>query len=295
MRHRELPAFLERWPAPARSLALLLVDTAAAGSHHQLSLYAPAIAYSLVISLAPILVGLSMFGGNLGARVIPHSSIVGDVSASDIWGGLMNWAGPWATVLAGLLVIFGASSLFSQLVGAVSRIWHQPGGAEGVRRFVRQRALAVLLVVVAGVALLASAVAGVFVVLLVLEIEKFAAGAGVEMGWLETIVANRFWFDLGFAWLLFVTAFTAIPRNRPRVRDVALGASITALGYAVGQRALSVYLDSASRFTSLGSFGGFLALLVWAYYTAVIVLWGAELTHQLALRSAMKRPEAPAT
>lgn len=269
----------------------VLEATAADGTDNELPLYAPAVAYSLIISLAPILLAAQIIGGGKLAQIVaPDSALASaELSAESALGRAIEWAGPWAWVFGIGLLFFGLSSLFSQLVGAITRIWHQAGGAEGLSDFVRTRLFGLLLVGVAGVALLVSAVGGVAIVWVIVALEQVAAGAGIELQWLEEIVANRIWFDMAFAWLLFVTAFTTVPRVRPRIRDVAFGSLLTAIAYALGQKGLALYMNSSSRFTALGAFGTFLGFLVWAYYTAAIVLWGAQLTYELQQRRVAAR------
>jgi len=281
---------LRRLPRPLRAVAEVLGDTVTHGGENDLALFAPAMAYALTVSLAPLTVALSLLASYLAApdylRTSPLAQV--EINVDMLFGGLA-WAGPAASVIAILLVIYGASALFGQLSQAIHRIWRQPGGPQGVRVFVRTHLFALLLLVVAALALFVSAVLGNVLAGVVEVVVNVAAGVGIDLGWLDALIRSRLLVDFGFAALLLLITFTIVPRIRPRVRDVLPGVLITAVAYALGQAVLTTYLSSATRFTALGAFGAFLGFLVWVYYTAVIVLWGAQLTYEIARRKACRR------
>lgn len=280
----------DRLPRPLRTTVEVLAETVTHGSENDLALFASAMAYSLTVSLAPLTVALSLLTSYLATPAYLETSPLAqaEIDVSTLFGGLA-WAGPVASVVAILLVIYGASSLFGQLTRAIYRIWRQPGGPEGVGVLVRKHLFALLLLAVAALALFLSAVLGNVLAGVVGVVVELAARVGVDLGWLDALSRSRLFVDFGFAALLFVIAFTIVPRIRPRVRDVLPGVLITSVAYALGQTVLTSYLASASRFTALGAFGAFLGFLIWVYYTAIIVLWGAQLAYEIARRRACRR------
>lgn len=275
----------ERLPKGVRSAFEVLKTTVEAGDRHDLGLFAAAVAYSLVLSLAPLSIALNLIGVEaVGSAVL--GAQLPEVTGEDLYGNALSWAGSWSTAIVILLVLFGASTLFGQLVRAISRIWEQGEGRGGLWSFLRTHVFGFVLLAAATVGLFASAVIGntVSAVTQVLGDE-----IPLDLSWLSTVASSRVALDLVFASVLFTVAFTTVPRIRPRVTDVLPGSLLTAAAYALGQWGLSLYLSSSARFTALGAFGTLLAFLVWAYYTASIMLWGAQMTHEIARRRACAR------
>jgi membrane protein len=74
-----------------------------------------------------------------------------------------------------------------------------------------------------------------------------------------------------------------IPEARVDWRDVAMGATVTAVLFEAGAFLITYYLGKAGIGSAYGAAGSLVALLVWVYYSAQIFLYGAELTHVYAL------------
>ncbi|RYZ62889.1 MAG: YihY/virulence factor BrkB family protein, partial [Proteobacteria bacterium] len=84
---------------------------------------------------------------------------------------------------------------------------------------------------------------------------------------------------------VFALVFTYLPDVRVPRKDVILGAAITGALFQVGRIALGYYLGRGDYETSYGAaVGSFVALLVWVYYTSIIILIGAEVTQVRARR-----------
>ena len=107
--------------------------------------------------------------------------------------------------------------------------------------------------------------------------------------------------------VLFALIFKVLPDARIAWRDVWVGATLTAVLFAVGKYFIGLYLGNSGLASSYGAAGSLVALLVWVYYSAVIVLFGAEVTQvyarhfgsgihpaAYAVRQGRKNPSAPA-
>lgn len=269
----------------------ILKATLAAARQHEVRLFAPAIAYALVVSLAPLTAALNLVGSRLISTdtFLPGSPL----SPADIVArraaGQPSFLGPLASVVGLLVIVWGAATLFRELVTAIGRIAGGEPPPSGIRAFAHSNAKAFALLGAAGFALFASALAGSVLSSLATAIERLMQGLGIPVGWVAVALGSKVVLDFLSATMLYLVAFVLIPSRRPRVRDVLPGALITAAAYSVGQVGLSIYLRSSSQFASLGEFGSFLGFLVWAYYTSLIILWGAELTYQIARRRAVRR------
>jgi membrane protein len=110
--------------------------------------------------------------------------------------------------------------------------------------------------------------------------------------WLASIVpAAQFLIQVlgiavsfGLTTLLFALIFKFLPDGYIRWQDVGVGAVVTALLFTIGQFALSLYLGNSSMTSVYGAAGSFMVILLWVFYSAQIVLFGAEFTQVYARR-----------
>src|SRR6185503_3547246 len=84
--------------------------------------------------------------------------------------------------------------------------------------------------------------------------------------------------------LLFAMIYKYLPDVKIHWRDVWLGALVTAILFTIGKFAIGLYLGHSSMASSYGVAGSFVVLLVWVYYSAQVLFFGAELTQVYANR-----------
>jgi len=259
---------------------------------------AAAMSYFLLLAVAPLLLILNAVLGIVGSRLglgqMPSFNDAGAVAAEGITQAV-SWAGSYAPYLAVVLVVFGGLSVFGQFVGALEVIWGTAPQRTPVRGFLRYNALALVLLVVAAIALLAaltlSALASIFAGIAL----QFARDVGLQLSGIWLTLALRFAPVLLASAALFWVAFTVAPDRRIRWRDSLLGALFTSVLFLLGEMGLALYLGSTERFNVFGTFQFFVVLIVWIYYSALVALWGAELTRLLILAAETRREaEQPA-
>jgi membrane protein len=248
-----------------------------------------ALAYFTVFSLAPLVLVLLavfgfFFGGSDHARqmiteqlryLIDPSGIkvIQDIAtnASEPQAGFI------ATTIGVIVALFGASGVFGQLQEALNTIWGvkpKPGG--GIWVFVRTRFLSFAMV--GGVC---------FLLLVSLTIEALLKGFGTYLknimpgGDIVTLVLF-FIFDLIVVILLFAMIFRYLPDAKIAWRDVWVGATLTAVLFGVGKLVLGLYLGSGAAGSAYGAASSLITLLLWIYYAAQILLFGAEFTQVYA-------------
>ena len=243
-----------------------------------------ALAYYTVFSLAPLLViviGIAglIFGDKAaeGAIVEQISGLVGEQSAEAIQTMLANARTPstggLATVFGIVTLLIGASGLFGQLQDALNTIWGvEPKPGRGVLGMIKDR-------FVSFVALLGTA----FLLLVSLVVSAGLAAAGSAFKALlpapETVL-HLLNASVSFAVIigLFAMMFKVLPDVKIAWRDVWLGAAVTALLFAVGKYAIALYLGKSDVGSAYGAAGSLVIILVWVYYSAQILLFGAEFT-----------------
>jgi membrane protein len=109
-------------------------------------------------------------------------------------------------------------------------------------------------------------------------------------GWPALIVVVNQVVAIGVSTALFTVLFRVLPDVDLAWRDVVIGALITAILFAIGQRLIGLYLGRSAIASPFGAAGTIAVILVWVYYATQIVLLGAEFTYHHA-RSRRPPPE----
>jgi membrane protein len=274
---------------------------------HKASTLGAALAFYSILSLAPLLViAIAIAGfifGEQAARgeiVEQIEGMVGQQGAEAIEIMLTHAHQPdvgiTATVLGVLMMLLGAMGVFVQLRDALNTIWEiEPRSESGIRAFIRDRFFPFMLVLGTGFLLLVSLVLSAVI----------SAMAEYAESWLPA--AERVWHAVNFGasfvmvFLLFALIYKVLPAARVAWRDVWLGAAITAILFTVGKLLLAIYLAKSGIGSAYGAAGSLVVLLVWIYYAAQILFFGAELTQVFARRYGSRaigqrgRVERPAT
>lgn len=248
---------------------------------------AAALAYYALLALAPglylaVLPASALLGAGAARRALLDAVGVaaGNDAAVTVTRLLDEAARPGAggaAATAGVIVLaFGAAGGFVQLQSALNRMWGVSRQPFSLRRLVTRWLLSFLLVAATGVLLLASLATGVAVDALRSLVGSVAPAAA---GWLAPLDALA---SLALTWLLFSLVFGVLPECRVSPRDALLGGAVTAMLFAAGREPIAFYLARAGtgRFFGEGRF--VVVLLVWVYYSAQILLLGAEFTQVTA-------------
>jgi membrane protein len=248
-----------------------------------------ALAYYTVFSLAPmVLVLLAVFGLVYGGSEQAREKVTDqlryflDPSGVKVFQDIAaNASEPKGGILAvafGIIVaLFGASGVFGQLQDALNTIWGvkpKPGG--GIWGFLRARFLSFAMV--GGVC---------FLLLVSLTVESVLRGMDTYLesmlpGGHFLALAIFFLFDLTVIILLFAMIFRYLPDVKIGWRDVWLGAALTAGLFAIGKFILGLYLGSGAAGSAYGAASSLITLLLWIFYSAQILLFGAEFTQVYA-------------
>jgi membrane protein len=268
-----------------RSVVALFKNTANEWIQDKCPQLGAALAYFTVFSLAPLVLVLLavfgvIFGGSDHARqkiteqlqyLIDPSGIkvIQDIAAN----ASKPQTGILATTIGVVLALFGASGVFGQLQDALNTIWGvkpKPGG--GIIGFIRTRFLSFAMV--RGVC---------FLLLVSLTVETVLRGFSdylkhVMPGGHILALALFLIFDLAVVVLLFAMIFRYLPDAKIAWRDVWVGATLTAVLFALGKFVLGLYLGSGAAGSAYGAASSLITLLLWIYYAAQILLFGAEFT-----------------
>jgi membrane protein len=244
-----------------------------------------ALAYYTVFSLAPlVLVLLAIFGfiygGSDQARekiidqlryfVDPNGlKVIQDIATS----AAQPKAGIVATATGILIALFGASGVFGQLQDALNTIWEVKSRPnQGILTFLRARFLSFAMV--GGVC---------FLLLVSLTGESLLKGLHTYLqnlfpGGHYLGLAAFYVFDVAIIILVFAMIFRFLPEAKIAWHDVWTGAALTAILFMIGKFLLSAYLSSGAAGSAYGAASSLITLLLWIFYSAQILLFGAEFT-----------------
>jgi membrane protein len=249
-----------------------------------------ALAFYSVLSLAPLLVlsiaAAALFFGEEAARgqiVEQLRGLIGAEGAVAIEA-MINSAqkletGSLAAVLGLAVLLFGASGVFGQLQDSLNTIWEAPPRVgPGIWGFIRDRFLSFAMVVCVG-----------FLLLVSLVLSAAIAGLGTYLGnsWpgLESVghlASSAVTFVM--ATFLFALIYKVLPDVKIAWRDVWIGAALTAALFTIGKLLIGLYLGKSGIASAYGAGGSLIVLVLWLYYSAQILLFGAELTQVCARR-----------
>ncbi|MGH8303931.1 MAG: YihY/virulence factor BrkB family protein [Steroidobacteraceae bacterium] len=277
-----------------REIWSLIKEAANGWSEHHASRIGAALAFYTVFSLGPILLlavaVAGFFFGQGSARGEIHqqiSAMIGPQAAAEVQMILIHahrpTAGVIATVISVVTLLLSADTALVELKSGLDEIWSV--SAESRRwywEYLRTRLLSMALILALGALLLASLLFSAALGAL----ETLSRGifiAGMVLRWTNSLVS------FGLAVLLFATVYKVLPAVKLGWKDVAAGALITAVLFTAGKYAIGVYLGSSTVASTYGAAGSVIVVLLWVYYSAQVLLLGAELTRGYACRFGSRR------
>jgi membrane protein len=248
---------------------------------------AAALAYYTIFSMAPLLlIAISMAGLVFGAeavqgRVVEQiDGMVGRTGAEAIEEMLKSARKPGAGVIAtitGLVtLLLGATGAFNELRSGLNTVWEvPPPPKKGILGMVKDRVGSFMMILVIG-----------FLLLVSLALSAGLAAVSDMFGFAGPLLqAVNVVVSLAVVTGLFAAIFKILPDTHVEWRDVWFGAGVTAVLFVIGKFAIGLYLGKSSVASAHGAAGSLVVLLVWVYYAAQILFFGAELTQVYAARN----------
>ena len=249
-----------------------------------------ALAYYTIFSIAPLLlIAISVAGLVFGADtargeiVAQMEALIGTQGGRAIEAMLQGASKPQegslATVVATILLIVGATSVFAELQDSLDRIWRAPARkAGGLWGLLRARLLSFGMVLCVG-----------FLLLVSLLVSAWLAALGkwwdpMFGGWKLLAAAANFVISFALVTVMFAMIYKVMPRVRIRWHDVWIGAAVTALLFTLGKSLIGLYIGKSGVASAFGAVASPVLLLLWVYYSAQIFLLGAEFTWVYARR-----------
>jgi membrane protein len=199
---------------------------------------------------------------------------------SIIGSGGSQGASATATVIGAVVLLLGASGVFRELQDSFNVIWNvPPRPPQTVVAWITTRLISFAMVAFTGLLLLASML--ISAGLAALKGSAAGASIGISATLLETMHSI---VSFAVTTILFAAIFKRVPDVRIAWADVWRGASVTALLFTIGKVLIGLYLGRSGIASAYGAAGSVVILMVWIYYSAQILFFGAEFTQVYANR-----------
>ncbi len=268
---------------------------------------AAALAYYTIFSLAPMLVIVIAIAGLIWETDAIRMQILSQIrdligsEGADFIAGLITSTGGQAEGILALLLgiitlLFGALGVFNELHTSLNIIWNikveqTKGFLQSIKKLLIDRFLSFAMILVIGFLLLVS-----LVITAALSATQETLGEAFPLSELVWQIVNLA-VSLAVITVLFALMFKFLPDAEISWHDAWIGAFVTSLLFSLGKAAIGMYLGNSAVASAFGAAGSLVLLLLWIYYSAQILFFGAEFTQVYANRYGSKiapeRKETP--
>lgn len=248
--------------------------------------YSASLSYYTIFSLAPlIIITISLFGYLFGRQAMEgriYSEIrsqVGDVAAMQIQQMIQHVVVSeqdsfLAQVVGIIIIVIGITAVFTEVQDAINHIWKlKPIPKLNRKKFLIKRVISLGIFSVIGFILVLS-----LIINLLIDIwGKFLIDYFAQAGLLIGFAINRI-FIIAVVAVLFTFMFKYLPDGKVKWKDAIKGAVFTSFFFMVGKGVIGYFLGNIQTASSYGAAGSLVVLLLWIYYSSVIIYFGATFT-----------------
>ena len=244
-----------------------------------------ALAFCTLFSLAPLVIIIvaivgTVFGedaasGQISAKI---SDMIGPQAASAVEEAVRRSRLEEAGILPMMVgigaLIFGATTVFAQMQSSLNKFWgvRAKPTRSGILTFITVRLLSLSMVLIIGFLMLTSFVVSVAISGIIEYAQHWIPIPGFAVAAIDLAVS------LGVTTVLFAMIFKILPDAHMRWADVWRGAFITAILFAIGKYGISLYLTHVAPASTYGAAGSLVLVLLWVYYSSLILFFGTCLT-----------------
>ena len=229
----------------------------------------------IVISVSGVFFGPEAVRGELFGQI---NGLVGNETALQIQETIKNVrlsdSNAFATTVGVIVLLIGASGVFAEIQDSINFIWGiQAKPKRGLIKFIKNRLMSFSMIGSVGFLLLVGLIVNSLMDVLNL---RLAAHFPKDTIYLFYVINLLIVFLI--ITILFTVIFKTLPDGKIVLRDCVIGASFTALLFMIGKFAIGAYLGSSAIASVYGAAGSVILILVWVYYSAIILYFGAEFT-----------------
>ncbi len=253
--------------------------------------YSASLSYYTVFSIGPILVLMIALAGIFygedaieGKVFLELRGLVGSNAAKQIQEVIQNLQlsgkSNLALLISSITLVLGATTVFGDIQNSINKIWHvRAKPKKGWLKLIINRLISFSIVIALGFLLIASLmINGVIVAVTNLVMTYFPFIPIALISWVNTGIT------FSVIVILFGFIFSFLPDAKVKFRDMLGGAIFTGLLFMLGRYGISIYLNLSSTASFYGAAGSIIVMLLWIYYSAAILYFGAEFTKFYAIK-----------
>ena len=239
----------------------------------------------IIISLAGVFFGPEVVRGEIFGQI---NGLVGNDAAIQIQEMIKNVtlskSSTFATTLGVIILIIGASGVFAEIQDSINFIWGIEAKPKmGLVKFLKNRLMSFSMIASVGFLLLVG-----LIVNSVMDILSDKLGEIFPKNTVYLFYALNILIVFAIIALLFTVIFKTLPDGKIAMKDGLIGASFTAVLFMLGKFAIGAYLGRSSIASVYGAAGSVILILIWVYYSAIILYFGAEFTKVYAVTHGKK-------
>jgi len=251
--------------------------------------FSASLSYYTLFSLAPLLLLMISLAGVFYGREAIHGQVFGEINGlignsaavqiQDIIKNMeLSGKTTFAIIVGAITLVIGATSVFGEIQDSINSIWRVKAKPKrGWLKLIKDRLLSSSLIVGLGFLLIVSLIVNGALLALSEWLKNYFPDVTIIFFQIANIL-------VGFSviTLLFGVIFKVLPDAKIAWKDVRAGAFFTACLFMLGRYVIGLYINFSGTASAYGAAGSLIVILVWVYYTAAILYFGAEFTRVYA-------------
>jgi membrane protein len=244
-----------------------------------------ALSYYTIFALPPLLIiiiticgfffGEEAVTGELYGQI---NRLVGNEAAIQIQNAIKNVqlsdSNVFVTVFGIVMLLIGASGVFAEIQSSINFIWGlRAKPNKGLKKFIQNRIMSFSMIASVGFLMLVSLLVNATLDILNARLKLYFPDSTVYLFYVLNLC-----IVLASITLLFAIIFRTLPDGIIKWKDAFIGAGCTAVLFMIGKFAIGLYLGNSTIASVYGAAGSVIIILVWVYYSAIILYFGAEFT-----------------
>lgn len=253
------------------------------------------LAYYTIFALTPlIIIIISAASIFLGDNMNPNNKLFGEIStmigadaANQLRGFVENanltGKSSFGLIVGVITLIIGSTAIFIEIQDSINMIWKVKAvPKKGWKKLLTNRLLSFSLIASLGFLLLVSLVINSIVVGIGSKLELYASRIGIEeiSSFVMLLITNA--LTLAVVTAIFAVIFKVLPDVDLKWKPALVGAFFTALMFSLGKYVIGIYIEKGNPGSAFGAASSIIVILVWIYYTSIILYFGAEFTQAYA-------------
>ncbi len=267
----------------------LIKETFSSFSENKVMKLSASLAYYTIFSMGPLLIVIISLCGLLFSKQAVEGKLydilknfVGSDTAFSLQTMIERVGKDDQSFIAGIIgfvvLMLGATSIFSEIQDSINIIWGiQAKPKKNWIKYLQNRFLSFSVIVSLGFLLLITLLISSLIELVSNNLSLYFPNTTIIVFYVINLLLTIF-----ISTLIFGTIFKVLPDARIKWKDIFAGALVTSVLFLIGKFAISLYISHTDVGSAFGAAGSLVVLLVWAYYSSVILYLGAEFTKAYA-------------